>query len=395
MKNAALLALTALALSTPAAALMTPYKINYQGKLLDSATNQPRNGTYKMQFVLYDAPSGGTARYTEVQSAVNVSNGVFFVQIGSAATLSPDLLADTSSYLGISVCANPPCTVDPEMTPRQQLVMSPYAYTAMQLSSDQDIRVNPGPTAYSTFTTAGNLLLSAGLSASSGNFVNGVTASSGTFTQTGGVYGVVVSSGINLQAGQLQIGDPSRVISDDPTTASTRFSSNVVIVGNVSAANLNWMFLSSATLNAAAASLVSNFSADGYTSLHLQIYVSGVAATSIVRLQFNGDTATNYAWAASQGGGNSTSGTAVAFIQLGNANATTPELCGLTVLAVLNFPKLVTGTCTRTSGSAVAPIQIESSGVWGNTTALVNSVTVTASGGNINAGSTVRVYGAR
>lgn len=207
MKNTSLLALTALLLSLPAAARITPYKINYQGKLLDSATNAPRNGTYKMQFVLYDAPSGGTARYTEVQSAVSVSNGVFFVQIGSAATLSPDLLADTSSYLGISVCANPPCTVDPEMTPRQQFVMSPYAYTAMQLSSDQDIRVNPGSTAYSTFTAAGNLLLSAGVSASSAVIANWVTASSATFSASGSGtgYGLTVSSGILMQDGTLDV----------------------------------------------------------------------------------------------------------------------------------------------------------------------------------------------
>jgi hypothetical protein len=138
-----------------AQALQQPLKINFQGRLTDPATNNPRNGNFNMTFRLYRAPTGGTAVFTETQSNVAVSNGVFSVQLGSAAFLNADLLDHTSAFLSVQVGG------DSEMAPRQQLVMAPYAYTAAQLMSDVDVGVNSG-TRYSTFTTAGNLLLSSG-----------------------------------------------------------------------------------------------------------------------------------------------------------------------------------------------------------------------------------------
>lgn len=51
-------------------------------------------------------------------------------------------------------------------------------------------------------TAAGDLLLSGGLTASSGSFANGITASSGTFLATGvATYSIVTSSAINILAG--------------------------------------------------------------------------------------------------------------------------------------------------------------------------------------------------
>jgi hypothetical protein len=140
------------------AAAPLPYRIPFQGKLLDPATNLPRNGVMSMTFKIYDAPSGGAAKFTETQS-VSVLNGVFAVQIGTAATLSPDLFSGASAYLGVTV---PP---DAEMTPRQPLGMSPWSFTAAQLAQSGDIRVNAG-TSYSTFTTGGNLQVPYGVSAS-------------------------------------------------------------------------------------------------------------------------------------------------------------------------------------------------------------------------------------
>ena len=47
-----------------AGAVVLPKKMNFQGKLLDPATNNPKNGTVSMTFALYNAPTGGTAIYT-------------------------------------------------------------------------------------------------------------------------------------------------------------------------------------------------------------------------------------------------------------------------------------------------------------------------------------------
>lgn len=172
LPKSAFLALLVCAAS--AGAISMPKRFNFQGKLVDPATNAPRNGTYSMTFRVYRTATGGTALYTEAQS-VSVINGAFSVQIGSVTPVNEDLFAGTSAYLGITV------SPDSEMTPRQLLAAAPYAFTAKQLAQDGDILINPG-FASSTFTAAGNLLLSAGVKASSGSFTAGVTASTLTLT---------------------------------------------------------------------------------------------------------------------------------------------------------------------------------------------------------------------
>lgn len=192
------LAALLLLLAAAATAANSPLKLNFQGRLIDPATNVPKDGTFSMTFRVYAAPTGGTALYTETQSAVGVSNGVFSVQLGSAAALSPDLFAGASAYLSVQVAP------DAEMTPRQQLVMSPYAMTAAQLVGPGDARVRAGETAYSTFTSAGNLLLQAG-----------VSATTGTFSGTGStVYSVTASSGILSSAGTVRVLGPGGVNAD-------------------------------------------------------------------------------------------------------------------------------------------------------------------------------------
>ena len=61
-------------------------EFTYQGRLLDAST--PANGTYDLEFKLYDVVIGGTAIGTQTRLAVPVSGGIFTVQLdfgGSAA----------------------------------------------------------------------------------------------------------------------------------------------------------------------------------------------------------------------------------------------------------------------------------------------------------------------
>lgn len=202
-------------LALAAGAVNVPLRIPFQSKLVDPATNDPRNGTFTMQFKLYDAPSGGSPLFSETQS-VSVVNGVFAVQIGTVSALNPDLFSGASAYLGVTVGA------DSEMTPRQPLSVSPYAISAMQLVSDRNVRINAGA-AYSTFTAAGNLLLPYG--------VVGTTASFMAVTSTNvGAYGITTSSGISMAAGTLTLAAASRGLDATGTgvTAATgTFTSSV------------------------------------------------------------------------------------------------------------------------------------------------------------------------
>jgi len=98
-----------------------PHLISHQGRLTNTAGAPVPNGTYSVTFRLYTAEAGGSPLWTETHS-VTASDGIFEVLMGSNTSL--DLPFDTQYYLGIQVGS------DPEMTPRQQLASSGYAYRA-------------------------------------------------------------------------------------------------------------------------------------------------------------------------------------------------------------------------------------------------------------------------
>jgi hypothetical protein len=207
--------LSLLAAAGAASAVNMPLRIPFQGKLIDPTDNSPRNGNIVVTFRLYDVPTGGLALYTEPMT-VAVNNGVFAVQIGTSALLDTDLFSHASAYLGITVSG------DTEMLPRQPLTMSAYAFTAMQLASPSDIRVNAG-TSYSTFTAQGNLTMQYGIVAGTGTYA--------VLTSTGvGAFGIVTSSGISMGGGTLKIEADSKGIDATGTgiTAATgTFTSSV------------------------------------------------------------------------------------------------------------------------------------------------------------------------
>ncbi len=99
-----------------------PSLLNYQGLL--NQNGNPANGTFNIQFAIWDSPSGGSMLYSETQS-VTVTDGVFDVLIGSVNPLPEDLFTGNGQrYLGVKV-GN-----DAEMTPRFRLVSVAYALSA-------------------------------------------------------------------------------------------------------------------------------------------------------------------------------------------------------------------------------------------------------------------------
>jgi hypothetical protein len=225
-----------------ASALVQPMRINFQGKLLNPTTNNPQTGPATLIFKLYNVPTGGAALYTETQSNVPLTNGVFSVQIGSLTAISRDLFLGASVYLGVTVSG------DTEMLPRQNLAMSAYAYTASQLSDLTEVRLIAGPT-YSTFTSAGNFTVPAGVSGSSGSFTSGVTAGSGTFTQTGGaLYSLETSSGIVMDAGTLSINGGGGIDAGGTGILTSTLTFQSIAQPHVSAAGTGSLYFDS-TLN--------------------------------------------------------------------------------------------------------------------------------------------------
>lgn len=222
-------------LFTLAAAAALPNTLNFQGKLLDPATNAPKDGTFSIAFRIYDG-AGNVLWGPETHGAVAVTNGVFSVQLGSIVSLTPQVFSNGDTRLGVTVGA------DSEMSPRQQLVMSPYAFTAAQLANSGSLRLNAG-VVYSTFTAEGNFTAPYGVVAGTASFSGALTASSGTFTATS-IAAVTASSNVVATGGMIDARGPGGLRAafgvlaatasfTSTTEPSIRASSNVVVSGGM------------------------------------------------------------------------------------------------------------------------------------------------------------------
>ncbi|MFH0857641.1 MAG: hypothetical protein V1848_02740, partial [Candidatus Magasanikbacteria bacterium] len=115
-----------------------PTIITYQGKLLKSS--QSVTTTQTMSFLIFDAATSGNLLYTASGTLattstlqIDVSNGIFAVDIGGTGTNSFDsgMFANTTTlYLEIWVHEG---TAETKLTPRKQLTAAPFAYNSTYL----------------------------------------------------------------------------------------------------------------------------------------------------------------------------------------------------------------------------------------------------------------------
>lgn len=96
-----------------------PKIIRFQGKIGD-ADEVPLDGAFTLTFRLYDAETGGTPIWKEVQGNVNIEDGLLDVELGSVTQLN--LAFDKQYWLGVEVGS------DGEMFPRFKLTTVPYSF---------------------------------------------------------------------------------------------------------------------------------------------------------------------------------------------------------------------------------------------------------------------------
>lgn len=110
-------------LACSAAVLAQTTAFTYQGKLSDGGT--PANGTYDLQFKLYDALADGNLQgspNTVTKTGVQVNAGVFTVQLDFGANAFPG--ADRFLEIGVKRPADSSYT---PLAPRQPVTSNPYA----------------------------------------------------------------------------------------------------------------------------------------------------------------------------------------------------------------------------------------------------------------------------
>ncbi len=103
-----------------------PNRIFYQGRLTND-TGVPLNGTYDIQFSLFDSASGGSRVWgPEVHSSVEVERGVFSVFLGESTSLA-DLNFGQQYWLQMSVGEGGDWNT---FSPRAEMSAVPYAFNA-------------------------------------------------------------------------------------------------------------------------------------------------------------------------------------------------------------------------------------------------------------------------
>ena len=88
MKNSSLALSLLLTLFCAASFAQVPQKISYQGLLTTTSGTPVTDGSYTLQFDIYDSLAGGTSLWTETQTGVAVQRGTFSVVLGSVTPIN-------------------------------------------------------------------------------------------------------------------------------------------------------------------------------------------------------------------------------------------------------------------------------------------------------------------
>jgi|JI8StandDraft_2_1071088.scaffolds.fasta_scaffold04208_5 hypothetical protein len=97
----------------------TPSTISIQGTLMDARGQAAKDGTFNVQFRLYDTPEGGTINWHE-NASIETTGGIYSHYLGSVTPLTADIFEKTQ-YLAIKVG-------NIEIVPRTLITYAPYTF---------------------------------------------------------------------------------------------------------------------------------------------------------------------------------------------------------------------------------------------------------------------------
>ncbi len=130
-----------------------PHLVCYQGQAVD-AQGVPLQGPYTLTFRLYDAETGGTIVWQEVQPDVPLNKGHFSVLLGQVTVLTLDWSQPVwlTTQLG----------TDPELLPRQRITSVPLAIQAERAETSEVAQQLSSPITTSTIADDANKLVPSG-----------------------------------------------------------------------------------------------------------------------------------------------------------------------------------------------------------------------------------------
>lgn len=161
------------------------------------------------------------------------------------------------------------------------------------------------------------------------------------------------------------------------------------------AAGLTYTPITSTTLANTASSVTFSSIASTYTDLVLVANIKG-STGNYTRVQFNGDTGTNYSWLGISGDGTSatsfkTPNIAYTYLQ-GNALQTSTDFSYISTTHFMNYSNTTTYKTFVSRSSAVGSATDALVSLWRSTSA-INSIYLYPNTGNFATGSTFTLYG--
>jgi len=137
----------------------SPKTMNFEGYLADS-TGAPITGAHNLVFTIYDAATGGASVWTQSYPSVNVSNGLYSVQLGSDSNPLTPATFNGQRWIEIKVD-------NVAMAPRIQINAVPWSLNAI---TTQQLQGNPIST---TTPTTGQALVWNGTNWAPSSIANG------------------------------------------------------------------------------------------------------------------------------------------------------------------------------------------------------------------------------
>jgi hypothetical protein len=122
MKQVSLLFAVLLLVLSFTATAQVPNKISYQGLLTTSVGTPVADGSYNLQFDIYNLPSSGDLRHTETFTGVALSKGSFSVILHPPTTIFAESL-----FVEVTALSGPGISGSITFSPRSVLTSAPYS----------------------------------------------------------------------------------------------------------------------------------------------------------------------------------------------------------------------------------------------------------------------------
>jgi len=204
--------------STHMSVIYSQAYLSFQGILKKSNGVAVDDGAYDITFKLYTVQTGGTDIWSETQSGVEVSSGIYSVILGTTNAL--DVQFNAPYYLGVKIGSS-------ELVPRIRLTSAPYA---LSLIGESNQFPSSGLVEADSIIVGGGVLARGGAPGANGTSHNGYAflgnsgdKDSGLFSSTDGKVSMYVN---NLE-----------VIAATPGLVTV--TGNETITGNLAANNLS------------------------------------------------------------------------------------------------------------------------------------------------------------